>query len=30
VSVVDIRSRKEVARLPDGFVPKRNVTVLLP
>jgi YVTN family beta-propeller protein len=30
VSVVDIRSLKEVARIPVGFVPKRNVTVLLP
>jgi YVTN family beta-propeller protein len=30
VSVVDIRSLKEIARIPVGFVPKRNVTVLLP
>jgi YVTN family beta-propeller protein len=30
VSVVDIRSLKEVTRIPVGFVPKRNVTVLLP
>jgi YVTN family beta-propeller protein len=30
VSVVDIRSLKEVARIPVGFVPKRNVTVMLP
>ena len=30
VSVVDIASLKEVARIPVGFVPKRNVTVMLP
>ena len=29
VSVVDIKSLKEVARIPVGFVPKRNVTALL-
>ena len=30
VSVVDIKSMKETARIPVGFVPKRNVTVMLP
>jgi len=30
VSVVDVRSMKEVARIPVGYVPKRNVTVMLP
>jgi len=30
VSVVDIKTMKEVARIPVGFVPKRNVTVMLP
>jgi YVTN family beta-propeller protein len=30
VSVVDVASMKEVARIPVGFVPKRNVTVMLP
>jgi YVTN family beta-propeller protein len=30
VSVVDIASRKEVARVPVGQVPKRNVTAVLP
>jgi YVTN family beta-propeller protein len=30
VSVVDVASLKEVARIPVGFVPKRNVTVMLP
>jgi YVTN family beta-propeller protein len=30
VSVVDIALRKEVARIPVGQVPKRNVTALLP
>jgi YVTN family beta-propeller protein len=30
VSVVDIASMREVKRIPVGFVPKRNVTVLLP
>jgi len=29
VSVVDITSLKEGARIPVGFVPKRNVTGLL-
>ena len=29
VSVVDIKSLKEIARIPVGFVPKRNVTALL-
>jgi YVTN family beta-propeller protein len=29
VSVVDIKSMKEVTRIPVGFVPKRNVTGLL-
>ena len=30
VSVVDIASMKEVARIPVGFVPKRNTTGMLP
>lgn len=30
VSVVDIASLKEIARIPVGFVPKRNATALLP
>jgi len=30
VSAVDIASRKEVARIPVGQVPKRNITALLP
>lgn len=30
VSVVDVASLKEVARVPVGFVPKRNTTGLLP
>jgi YVTN family beta-propeller protein len=30
VSAVDIESRKEVARIPVGQVPKRNITALLP
>ena len=30
VSVVDIQALKEVARIPVGFVPKRNTTGLLP
>jgi YVTN family beta-propeller protein len=30
VSVVDIASRKEVARIPVGQVPKRNITSVLP
>ena len=29
VSVVDVASMKEVARIPVGFVPKRNATVVL-
>jgi YVTN family beta-propeller protein len=29
VSVVDLKLLKEVTRIPVGFVPKRNVTVLL-
>jgi YVTN family beta-propeller protein len=29
VSVVDVASMKEVARIPVGFVPKRNVTAVL-
>jgi YVTN family beta-propeller protein len=29
VSVVDIKSMKEVARIPVGFVPKRNTTAML-
>jgi YVTN family beta-propeller protein len=29
VSVVDVAAMKEVARIPVGFVPKRNVTVVL-
>ena len=29
VSVVDVKSLKEIARIPVGFVPKRNVTGLL-
>jgi YVTN family beta-propeller protein len=29
VSVVDVATRKEVARVPVGFVPKRNATALL-
>ena len=29
VSVVDVRSMKEETRIPVGFVPKRNVTVVL-
>jgi YVTN family beta-propeller protein len=29
VSVVDVASMKEIARIPVGFVPKRNATVLL-
>jgi YVTN family beta-propeller protein len=29
VSVVDVKSMKEVARIPVGFVPKRNTTALL-
>jgi len=30
VSVVDIASLKEVTRIPVGFVPKRNITAMLP
>jgi len=30
VSVVDIASLREVARIPVGFVPKRNATAILP
>lgn len=30
VSVIDIKSMKEVTRIPVGFVPKRNTTALLP
>jgi YVTN family beta-propeller protein len=30
VSVVDIKSLKEVSRIPVGFVPKRNTTGMLP
>ena len=30
VSVVDVGTMKEIARIPVGFVPKRNVTVMLP
>lgn len=30
VSVVDVKTMKEVTRIPVGFVPKRNVTVALP
>src|SRR5918911_2100912 len=30
VSVVDIASRKEIARVPVGQVPKRNITAVLP
>ena len=29
VSVVDIKSMKEVTRIPVGFVPKRNTTGVL-
>lgn len=29
VSVVDVASMKETTRIPVGFAPKRNVTVLL-
>jgi YVTN family beta-propeller protein len=29
VSVVDVASMKETMRIPVGFVPKRNATVLL-
>ena len=30
VSVVDIKTMKEVTRIPVGQVPKRNITALLP
>lgn len=30
VSVIDIKTLKEVTRIPVGFVPKRNTTALLP
>jgi YVTN family beta-propeller protein len=30
VSAIDIRSMKEVARIPVGQVPKRNITAVLP
>jgi YVTN family beta-propeller protein len=30
VSVVDVSSLKEIARIPVGFVPKRNTTAILP
>jgi YVTN family beta-propeller protein len=30
VSAVDIASMKEIARIPVGYVPKRNATVMLP
>jgi YVTN family beta-propeller protein len=30
VSAVDIKSMKEVARIPVGQVPKRNITAVLP
>jgi YVTN family beta-propeller protein len=30
VSVIDIRARKEVTRIPVGQVPKRNITAVLP
>jgi YVTN family beta-propeller protein len=30
VSVVDIKSMKEVTRIPVGEVPKRNITAVLP
>jgi YVTN family beta-propeller protein len=30
VSAVDIKSMKEIARIPVGFVPKRNSTAMLP
>jgi YVTN family beta-propeller protein len=29
VSVVDVKSMKEVARIPVGYVPKRNATAML-
>lgn len=30
VSVVDVKSLKEITRIPVGFVPKRNITAMLP
>jgi YVTN family beta-propeller protein len=30
VSAVDIASMKEIARIPVGYVPKRNTTGMLP
>ena len=30
VSVVELKDMKEVARIPVGFVPKRNTTAMLP
>jgi YVTN family beta-propeller protein len=30
VAVVDVNSRKVVTRIPVGFVPKRNITAVLP
>ena len=30
VSVVDIKAMKEIARIPVGYVPKRNTTAMLP
>jgi YVTN family beta-propeller protein len=30
VSVVDIKSMKEITRIPVGYVPKRNITAVLP
>jgi YVTN family beta-propeller protein len=30
VSVVDIKSMKEVTKIPVGQVPKRNITAMLP
>ena len=29
VSAVDVATMKEVARIPVGFVPKRNITAVL-
>ena len=29
VSVVDVKTMKETARIPVGFVPKRNTTAIL-
>jgi YVTN family beta-propeller protein len=30
VSAIDTRTRREVARIPVGEVPKRNATVVIP